>query len=124
MSDKDKDAESIDVTVTASASGFPPQTATVTINDNKVVTAGGNANSFSGFRVEIVTPAEEWLGIDDMVMVRVIRRQGPSFQWGNYTSIMVGLFDEGVAHTMGERNEDARAFYCHDNFPGRQQSTQ
>ena len=116
---QDKDAANITVTLTASSkpslpySPDPPDT--FEIIDIPVVIAGPPGNSVSGYRVEIVEPAEEWLGIDDMVEVRVLRRQGPSFQWGSFSSIEVELVDEAEPENghdaMGVRTDDATAFY-------------
>ncbi len=114
---QDKDDQDITVTVTASAPNFESQTATLEINDNAVAVGTPAANSVSGFRVEIVPPSKEWTGIEGKVKVRLLRRQGPSFPWGNFSSISVGLFDESQdgdnvdATTGSKRPASATAYY-------------
>ena len=97
--------------MTASVAGVGSDTEDFTITDTAVAIPAPNtqANSISGYRVEIVPPTEDWLGIEDSVKVRVFRRQGPSFPWGSFTSITVGLFDEGVGHDNdGDRSVPLR----------------
>ena len=115
---QDKDAVGEDIVVVASTtrSGFANVTATATlmIADNDVVVAKQEAgDSATGFRVEIVEPDEEWLGLDDMVRVKVIRREGPSLQWGAFRTITVNLYDEGFEHAAatGNRNVGTAALY-------------
>ena len=112
--DKDDVDEEISVEASTTRQGFGDADPVVlTITDIDVVVAKQNAgDSATGFRVEIVEPEEDWLGIDDLVRVKVIRREGPSLQWGAFRTITVNLYDEDDNHaTTGTREASATSFY-------------
>ncbi len=94
----DADADDETFTVTARSSDLTEDgEGTITINDYSANLLK-NAVDAAGFRVIIASPGDgpdDWAKADkNSVKVQVLRKDGPSSQWGNYNSIKVSLFDD------------------------------
>ncbi len=92
----DNDGDTDIITVTAT-SGGKSDTGTFQLTDYSA-DYPKNAVDAVGFRVIIASPGDgpdDWAKADkNSVKVQVLRKDGPSSQWGNFSSIKVSLFND------------------------------
>ena len=96
--DNDGDTDIITVTATSGVGdGAVSDTGTFQLTDYSA-NYPKNAVDAAGFRVIIASPGDgpnDWAKADkNSVKVQVLRKDGPSSQWGNYSSIKVSLFND------------------------------
>ena len=119
--DADTDAEDIVIKGTATVGTTDlSDTATLSITDGVAKELTKNATDADGFRAEITKTLGNngWVKVGkETVQIRVYRRDIVASEWGNFSSIRVGLHtDDGVADTDDVKHTSATSFNAAEQY--------